>query len=183
MLETAVIREYEGKGNPCNMTSPFATLLVHGVVCRRSENGEVTMNIIQTTWLDNRYGMDWGENCGIAGDHFSLNILSVFLPGAECLVGVGAIRRKAISLYQQFTRDIISTMPGEGGRIPGKQIEYWINRNGGESRIPPQPTYPLITAFSKRLSPGYQHHAVEKHSLRYQYLVNCLSSLFFPPFD
>lgn len=96
---------------------PFATV---GLVCQRAADGTALVNLKQTIVRHSPTGFEWGYG-GSGPADLALNVLAAV---------IGQRLAEAGGLYQNFKRDLIETMPREGGRIPLKLIRDWLTARG-----------------------------------------------------
>jgi hypothetical protein len=88
------------------------------IACSLDANGR-HVNIRQRIVRHSPTGFAWGYG-GSGPTDLALNILSVFI-GQEA----------AESLYQDFKREFIASMPKEGGTIPREKILNWVKEKQG----------------------------------------------------
>ena len=106
--------------NSENLTSedlPNCSFEDYGLLCRRTLTGGYVCN------LDNplRMRVGWGN-----GTRSSINLSYLAL---SKVLESNTDPDRIWQIAKQFTADIITSMPSEGGRIPISEIIYWLEYN------------------------------------------------------
>lgn len=106
----------------------------YGVILVRSDLGEAITNVPQVLRHDSPTGFDWGDSESGSTD-LALNILEYAIMklglAKEKRVHVtsGPCTAEALSLHQQFKRDMLEPMKKEGGFLPWEWLVAWLNVN------------------------------------------------------
>lgn len=87
---------------------------LHPDVTMERRGREPVVNIVQGLVYHSPDGFEWGYG-GSGPSDLSLNILAHFVPEPE-----------AWRLHRDFTEDVISRVPFEGGRISAARVMDWI---------------------------------------------------------
>ncbi len=110
------------------------------IVCERTgpRPGEIRANIAQVHVHHSPTGFAWGYG-GSGPADLALNIAALFLPLEPGEVGVELrdgteVSADAWEVYQALKRELVATLPGEGGTIPGDAVRAWLRARGVEPR-------------------------------------------------
>jgi hypothetical protein len=104
----------------------FRTCRGLGVIARRAPDGTPRFNFPQTVWLGPEISMDWSARLTPAVRTLAVNVLTLWIPEHDLVVGFGSTSRRAIAAAKQFAEAFLLTMPVNGGCLPRELIRGWI---------------------------------------------------------
>ena len=70
--------------------------------------------------------MDWGGRLTPAMRALAVNVLSLWIPEHDFVVGFGSTSRRAVAGAAQFAEVFLLGMPVSGGCVPGDVVREWI---------------------------------------------------------
>ena len=104
----------------------FRTCRGLGVIARRTPDGAPRFNFPQIVWLCPEVSMDWSARLTPAVRTLAVNVLTLWIPEHDLIVGFGSTSRRAVAAAAQFAETFLLTMPVNGGCLPRELIRGWI---------------------------------------------------------
>src|SRR4029077_3168162 len=80
----------------------FRTSRRLGVIARRAPDGSPRFNFPQTVWLCPETSMDWSARLTPAVRTLAVNVLTLWVPEHDLVVGFGSTGRRAVAAAVQF---------------------------------------------------------------------------------
>src|ERR1700722_6925361 len=88
----------------------FRTCRGLGVIARRAPDGTPRFNFPQTVWLNSDIKMDWSTRFTPAVRTLAVNVLTLWIPEHDMVVGFGSTSRRAVAGAAQFAEVFLLTM-------------------------------------------------------------------------
>jgi hypothetical protein len=102
------------------------TFRVLGAISRRAPDGSPRFNFPQTIWLYPKISMNWSERLTRQVETLAINLLTPWMSARRQRMSGLSAEQLAIVASREFARELLCSMPADGGFIPREVIQEWI---------------------------------------------------------